>query len=141
MVAVLCSYTRDQPLSVSTLSFMQSSLTSDQLQAIAQDQKQLGYNMALFIANNNVTNEAGLDAFINYSCGQDATLANITPIIIDGLNQAPNEATALNLLASYENYFINTQTNISAQDQYALLNGLAIGRYSVTMWADAYSVH
>ncbi len=127
-------------INYSTLAFDSSELTVNELDAFSIDSIHISYKIASFITANNVLNNAGelnFSAIIDEYCGVNTTLSTVSYLFLDAFEQINDDSTAMALINDYENYFINTQTNITDAEKAGLLNGFAVGKYSLAMWADA----
>ena len=144
LVKMLCQKPQDVSLTQSTLRFDASDLTSDQLNYIALDGDHLVYNFGTFLgysssyvdANGNFT----IAPMMTYSLSSDQVLSTAVTDLVNGLYQTTDLSSGISLLNAYENYFLSNPTCLTADQQSVILNALSVGKYSLTMWTDAFSV-
>ena len=146
MVKILFSHTPSlTPLTYNTLAFLSSDLTQNQLSAFAFDTAHIIFNIDSFIISGNFIGSSGGSLnyvpLINHFFANDTTLQNITTTFFDGFSQITDETSAMSFINDYENYFINTQTNLSSSQSNVLLTEFSIAKYSYAMWFDALSVN
>jgi hypothetical protein len=139
-VKILVQKTFPYTITYSTLAFDSADLDSNELSAYSLDTAHIAYNVASFITAQNVLNlngEVNYSVIIDHYCGSDNTLKTILHTFFGAFEQISDDSTAMVFINDYENYFINTTTNITDAEKAALLNGFSIGKYSLAMWADA----
>jgi hypothetical protein len=140
-VKMWCQQSTPFALTQSTLIYTQSDLASTQLAALAYDTGYIAYNTLNYVVQNNIGGSGSLNTFLNYQLASDTTLLNIEGIFTEALSECADLPTTMSLINAYENYFLNTQTNVTATEQAALLTSFSVGKYSTAMWSDALSVN